>query len=382
MSIFSTEHLKDKHRVSALSRVVRTKIGIKRMEAAKALSEIGDGEATRELLRLAQSDDIAVWQSAGEAIASIRNPAAVPALCDALVSGSYAVTKPVLEALTAIDDDMALSGLLKGLEDERMMPDVLSALKGRNRKEMVEPLKKLLMVQTEQEPSDSKQALIKRSVCRDVVELLSEVQDISTVEVLHHFLRERPNEDVRLRTQAAKVLTSKGTEGKQAFAGYIGEDFSDVERVALLIAVLPDVETEDLLFSVMPPKSADEFGQSLMVCLNRCGEENQGVIVRLLERLDRDNVRSALLLWFVQSKGACAEAAYMLARHGNTRPVLVKRLVDMVRFEEQEIRLRAGNLLKELYLDKLIPAEGVHLIRPVEDEQGGICDFEYIGYKD
>ena len=38
---------------------------------------------------------------------------------------------------------------------------------------------------------------------------------------------------------------------------------------------------------------------------------------------------------------ASPDAAYALARHGNTRPVLVKRLVDMVRFEDQDIRLRA-----------------------------------------
>ena len=382
MSIFSVETLKEKHRVSALSRLVRGKNAEKRQAAASALSEIGDGEATRELLRLAQSDDIAVWQAAGEAIASIRNPASVPALCDALMGGSYAVTKPVLEALTAMEDDMALSGLLKGLEDERLMPDVLGALKGRNKPEMVEPLKKLLMAKTESESADSKAALVKRSVCRDVVELLGEVEDLSTVEALHHFLRERPKEDRRLRIQAGKVLTQKGLEGKQAFAGYIGEDFTDLERVSLLVYVLPDEEIGDLLFAVMPQRSADELGQSLMVCLNRCGEDKWPVIVSLLERLDRDNVRSALLLWFVQTKGACKEAAYMLARHGNTRPVLVKRLVDMVRFEEQSVRLRAGNLLKELFVDKLIPAEGVHLIRPKEDEQGEICDFEYIGYKD
>jgi len=382
VSIFSTAYLKEKHRVSALSRIVRTKNGEKRAEAAQALSEIGDGEATRELLRLAQSNDIAIWETAGDAIAAIRNEAAVPALCDALMSGTYAVTKPVLEALTAMDNDMALNGLLKGLDDERLMPDVLNALKGRNRPEMVEPLRNLLMTQTASEQHDRKLLLMKKSVCKDVIALLAEVSDISTVEVLHHFLRERQAENMTLLNMAAKALAAKGTPGKQAFAGFVGEDMADIERILLLLTVLPDEEICDLLFAVMPPKSADELGQSLMVCLNRCGEDYWPIIVALLERLDRDNVRSALLLWFVQSKGVCEEAAYMLARHSNTRPVLVKRLVDMVRFEEQPIRLRAGNLLKNLYLDKLIPAEGVHLIRPTENAEGETVDFEYIGYKD
>ena len=75
-------------------------------------------------------------------------------------------------------------------------------------------------------------------------------------------------------------------------------------------------------------------------------------------------------------------AAYALARHGNTRPVLVKRLVDMVRFEDQDIRLRAGDLLYRLYADKLITEEGVHLVEAKTDEEGKVTDYEYIGYKD
>ena len=76
------------------------------------------------------------------------------------------------------------------------------------------------------------------------------------------------------------------------------------------------------------------------------------------------------------------DAAYVLARHGNTRPVLVKRLVDMVRYEEQDVRLRAGKLLHRLYDDKLITEEGVHLIEEKKNDEGEIVDYEYIGYKD
>ena len=87
-------------------------------------------------------------------------------------------------------------------------------------------------------------------------------------------------------------------------------------------------------------------------------------------------------MWFVQTKAASPDAAYALARHGNTRPVLVKRLVDMVRFEDQDIRLRAGDLLYRLYADKLITEEGVHLVEAKTDEEGKVMDYEYIGYKD
>ena len=145
---------------------------------------------------------------------------------------------------------------------------------------------------------------------------------------------------------------------------------------------MPNDELCDILFAVMPPKSADDFGQALMACLNRMPPELWKYIVQLLERLDRDNARSALLLWFVQTKAASTDAAYMLARHGNTRPVLVKRLVDMVRFEERDIRLRAGNLLNRLYDDKLITEEGVHLVQPQAGENGEVADYQYIGYKD
>lgn len=382
MTWFRVENMKKKRNVAALGKAARRGRAARRQEAVQALADIGDGEAARMLLQLAASDDIAVWEPAQRALMDIRNEAAIPALCDALVSGNYAVTKPVLAALINMDGDRALGGLLKALEDERLAPDVLVALRGRNRAEMVQPLEDLLMSQTEKEADAAKTRLWQQAMCRDVVSLLGEVDDIGAVKALHKFLRLRPCAPARLRNLAAHALAAKGLAGEQALAGYVGEDLSDVGRVALLLECMPNDELCDILFEVMPPKSADDFGQALMACLGRMQPELWQYIVQLLERLDRDNARSALLLWFVQTKAASEDAAYMLARHGNTRPVLVKRLVDMVRFEERDIRLRAGNLLNRLYDDKLIAEEGVHLVQAKKDEAGEITDFEYIGYKD
>lgn len=382
MSWFRVDYMKKNRKTGALAKTVRRSRGERQRQAAQALAEIGDGEAARALLQLASSDDIAVWEPAQQALATIVNEAAVPALCDALMSGSYAVAKPVLAALTNMDTDLALNGLLKALEDPRLAPDVLVALRGKKRAEMVQPLEDLLEEITAHEATGSKTRLWQQSLCRDILSLLAEIDDIGSVKALHHFLRSREGASGRLRIQAAHALAAKGLEGEQALAGYVGEDFTNVERVMLLMECMPNEELLDILFEVMPPKSADEFGQSLMVCLNRMPAELWKYIVALLERLDRDNARSALLLWFVQTKAASVDTAYVLARHGNTRPVLVKRLVDMVRFEEQEVRLRAGNLLRALYDDKLITEEGVHLVQPKEDENGEIVDYEYIGYQD
>ena len=382
MTWFRVENMKKKHNVAALGKVVRRSRGARQQEAAQALAELGDGEAARMLLQLAASDDIAVWETAQRALMDIRSEAAIPALCDALVSGNYAVTKPVLAALINMDSDRALGGLLKALDDERLAPDVLLALRGRNRAEMVAPLEALLMRQTEKEAAANKTRLWQQAISRDTVALLAEVDDIGTVKALHTFLRQRENAPARLRIQAAHALAAKGLPGEEALAGYVGENLADVPRVMLLLECMPNDELCDILFEVMPPKSADEFGQALMACLNRMPPEMWKHIVQLLERLDRDNARSALLLWFVQTKAASVDAAYMLARHGNTRPVLVKRLVDMVRFEERDIRLRAGDLLNRLYDDKLITEEGVHLVQPQAGENGEVADYQYIGYKD
>ena len=382
MSWFSVEHLKEKKKIAALARVARRSRGEKQRKAAQALADIGDGEAARALLTLAASDDIAVWEPAQAAICTIRNEAAVPALCDALLSSGYNGVKCVLAALTNMESDLALNGLLKALEDPKLAPDVLAALRGRNRAEMVPPLEDLLEELTAREATGAKSRLWQQSLCRQILELLTEVDDIGAIKALHHFLRNREGAPVRLRVQAAHALAAKGLPGEEALAGYVGEKFTDVDRVMLLMECMPNEELLDILFAVMPPNSADEFGQALMASLNRMEPGHWKYIVALIERLDRDNARSALLMWFVQTKAASPDAAYALARHGNTRPVLVKRLVDMVRFEDQDIRLRAGDLLYRLYADKLITEEGVHLVEAKTDEEGKVTDYEYIGYKD
>ena len=382
MSWFSVEHLKEKKKIAALARVARRSRGERQRKAAQALADIGDGEAARALLTLAASDDIAVWEPAQAAICTIRNEAAVPALCDALLSSGYNGVKCVLAALTNMESDLALNGLLKALEDPKLAPDVLAALRGRNRAEMVPPLEDLLEELTAREATGAKSRLWQQSLCSQIIELLTEVDDIDAVKALHHFLRNREGAPVRLRVQAAHALAAKGLPGEEALAGYVGEKFTDVDRVMLLMECMPNEELLDILFAVMPPNSADEFGQALMASLNRMEPGHWKYIVALIERLDRDNARSALLMWFVQTKAASPDAAYALARHGNTRPVLVKRLVDMVRFEDQDIRLRAGDLLYRLYADKLITEEGVHLVEAKTDEEGKVTDYEYIGYKD
>ncbi len=382
MSLFSVEYLKEKKKIGALARVARRSRGEKQRKAVRALTEIGDGEAARALLGLALSDDIAVWEPAQAAIRGLSNEAAAPALCDALLSDGYGVAQCVLAALTNMGGELALNGLLKALEDPRLTPDVLAALRGNVRPELIPALEKLLGELTEKEAAASKSRLWQQSLCREVIELLTESEDIAAVKALHHFLRSREKAPVRLRVQAAHALASKGQAGEEALAGYVGEDFSDVERVVLLMECMPNEELLDILFEVMPPASADEFGQSLMACLNRMEQGHWKYIVALLERLDRDNARSALLMWFVQTKAASVDAAYALARHGNTRPVLVKRLVDMVRFEDKDVRLRAGDLLYRLYADKRIAEEGVHLVEAKTDDEGKVVDYEYIGYKD
>lgn len=59
--------------------------------------------------------------------------------------------------------------------------------------------------------------------------------------------------------------------------------------------------------------------------------------------------------------------------------MLVKRLVDMVHLEDQPVRKKAGDLLHDLYVDKLIGEEGVQLVKALLDEEGRATDYSYIG---
>ena len=382
MSWFSVEHLKEKKKIAALARVARRSRGERQRKAAQALADIGDGEAARALLTLAASDDIAVWEPAQAAICTIRNEAAVPALCDALLSSGYNGVKCVLAALTNMESDLACKRPAQGAGGPKACAGrARRAARPQPRRDR-SPLEDLLEELTAREATGAKSRLWQQSLCRQILELLTEVDDIGAIKARHHFLRNREGAPVRLRVQAAHALAAKGLPGEEALAGYVGEKFTDVDRVMLLMECMPNEELLDILFAVMPPNSADEFGQALMASLNRMEPGHGKYIVALIERLDRDNARSALLMWFVQTKAASPDAAYALARHGNTRPVLVKRLVDMVRFEDQDIRLRAGDLLYRLYADKLITEEGVHLVEAKTDEEGKVTDYEYIGYKD
>jgi len=196
---------------------------------------------------------------------------------------------------------------------------------------------------------------------------------------LHRFLRNHPQAPTRLRVLAARELCLQGEAGCQALAGYIGEQLDDPQRVQLLVQCLPQEGLTQALYENLNGKPADALAQALVAALGQMDESRWPDIVDLLERLDRDAARSALLLWFVQSKAASREAGYMLARHGDTNPVLVKRLVDMVHLEDQPVRKKAGDLLHDLYVDKLIGEEGVQLVKALLDEEGRATDYSYIG---
>ena len=60
-------------------------------------------------------------------------------------------------------------------------------------------MEKLLREMAGREAAGSKTRMWQQSICRDILALLSEVDDVSTVKALHHFLREEENAPARRR---------------------------------------------------------------------------------------------------------------------------------------------------------------------------------------
>ncbi len=380
MALFQNlETLEKKNKIDALCKWAKNPRNKDRAQAVEALRRIGTPEAARALLRLTESDDIAVWEPACRAIARLSDPAVVPALLRGLEEGQHPA--PILQALSSIGSPEALNALYKALEDPRLVPEALSVVKQRRESEAVDALEALLLRQLEsrEENGAVKYLLLSNSLCREVLSALGSMGSVAALRCLHRFLRQRPDAPLRLRIQAGRKLCAMGDEGLYALTGYIGEDCGDEGRVRLLIHSLPNEPLVDTLYENMEGKSADELAQTLIAALPQTDEEFWPRIVSLLERLDRDAARSGLLLWFVQSKAASRDAGYMLARHGDTNPVLVKRLVDMVHLEEQPARKRAGDLLHDLYVDNLIGEEGVRLVRAQLNADGAAVDYSYIG---
>lgn len=379
-SFSNLETLEKNNRIDALSRKARNRRDRESRAAIEALGRIGTGEAVRALLKLSQSNDIAIWEPADAALSRLENPLAVPALLHALLEEG-GKPAPLLKGLGLIATPEALEGLYKALEDPRLAPEALAVLKRRKDPKTVEALEGLLerQLQTQAETGPVKYLLRSNSLCREIISALGGMGSTSALMALHRFLRNHPQAPARLRVLAARELCLQGEAGCQALAGYIGEQLDDPQRVQLLVQCLPQEGLTQALYENLNGKPADALAQALVAALSQMDESRWPDIVDLLERLDRDAARSALLLWFVQSKAASREAGYMLARHGDTNPVLVKRLVDMVHLEDQPVRKKAGDLLHDLYVDKLIGEEGVQLVKALLDEEGRATDYSYIG---
>ena len=79
-SFSNLETLEKNNRIDALSRKARNRRDRESRAAIEALGRIGTGEAVRALLKLSQSNDIAIWEPADAALSRLENPLAVPAL--------------------------------------------------------------------------------------------------------------------------------------------------------------------------------------------------------------------------------------------------------------------------------------------------------------
>lgn len=380
MAFASLENLEKKNKVDALYRIARNRRDKDSRAAIAALGRIGTADAARALLKLSQHDDFSVWDAAQHEISHLKNVAATPVLLEALGKEGQNPT-PILGGLCSIGSPEAMEGAIRALENPDLSAQALTVLKKSRDPQVITAMERLLQqqLQTPGEAGQVRYLLWSNSLCRSVLTTLGELASVPAIQVLHRFLREHGDAPARLRIQAARELCGCGELGRQALAGYLGEDFEDMQRAQLLIQCLPNDELCDLLFEHLEGKAADGLAQTLVTCLNQMDESLWPSIIALLDRLNRESARSALLLWLVQTKAASKEAGYLLARYGDTKPVLVKRLVDMVHLEEQPIRKKAGDLLHALYTDKLIGEEGVQLIKVLPDEEGSAQDYKYIG---
>lgn len=381
MAFANIESLEKRGRIDALARIAGRKRDVDAPAAMEALGRIASTEAVRVLLRLCKHNDIRVWQKAKEVLAGIDNPLAIPVLLDAIASGQYDVAAPAILALSHIDSIEALEALVKTLKNEKLAPEVLKVLKGRKEPIVAQALCELLEERIEQETTEQpgRDLLWNHSICKEILALFGAMQTVEGLRALHGFLRCAQQAPQRLRLQTVKALMGYGLAGYQVIVGYIGENMQDSQRLHLLLQCLPEENAVQVLLQNMQGKAADDLGQAIIACFSVADTSLWPHMIEVLARIDRDGVRTALLMWFVQIKAASREAGFVLANHGDTRPILVKRLVDMVQHGEKDTRINAGGLLKSLYEEKRIGEEGVLLVRAKLDDEGNASDYEYIG---
>lgn len=378
------EALAKNEKVNALYSIAKNKRNKEHADAAEALGNIGSDAAVRLLLKLCQHEELLVWEPAKAAVAALKNPLAVPALLEAVAGEEYQLAVCALKALRQIPTFEALQGILDALQNENLLQDALAALKGRREPEVTVALDRLLQSQVtlQNEDPSPKTLLWSNSICKEVMTLLQELNTVPAMKVLHGFLRKHVQGQeipLRLRILAAKQLCLIGQNGYYALCGYIGENLTDPQRLMVFAACLPCDDAVAVLLENMKDKAADELGSTINTCLTQCDAALWPYLIDILDKLNRESARSQLLLWFVRTKAACREAGFALAKHNDTNPILVKRLVDMVHKEEKDVRLRAGDLLHDLFTQKLIGEEGLMLVKASLDEDGKAEDYSYIG---
>ena len=310
------ETLEKNNRIDALSRKARNRRDKESRAAIEALGRIGAGEAVRALLKLSQSNDIAIWEPADAALSRLENPLAVPALLHALLEEG-GKPAPLLKGLGLIATPEALEGLYKALEDPRLAPEALAVLKRRKDPKTVEALEGLLerQLQTQAETGPVKYLLRSNSLCREIISALGGMGSTSALMALHRFLRNHPQAPARLRVLAARELCLQGEAGCQALAGYIGEQLDDPQRVQLLVQCLPQEGLTQALYENLNGKPADALAQALEEGqFSGVVEADDGFYLLLRKPLDLDAVApdyfDALLQAAADSAEVSAARAY------------------------------------------------------------------------